>query len=197
MWKVLLTVGIICFATVSQARVVDQSVMDRMMNHKSLSELIKNKPEDTRKDLICLALNAYHEARSSTVLDQTAITFTAKNRFKAKYRGNDICEVVWYWKQFSWTHDGKTDFPKEPEAWSQAQRVAYMVYYNEQFGLVDPTGGRLHYVHYTIVNKAEKLARMVRLNPTDKKLRKRYERLKWIVVAENKIRIGQHVHLTE
>ena len=31
---------------------------------------------------------------------------------------------MWQRKQFSWTHDGKSDNPKHKKAWEKAQRIA-------------------------------------------------------------------------
>lgn len=170
--KSLMIIGCLCLTSIAQAKTVDQSVMNKLMDHESLSVLLKSKPEATRRELICLALNAYHEARSSTLLDQIATTFVAKNRYENQYRGKNICEVVWYWRQFSWTHDGKSDYPKEKKAWANAQRIAFMVYFNDHFGLDDPTNGKMHYVRKDIVRK-----------------------LKWTRTAKHKQLIGAHVYL--
>ena len=76
--------------------------------------------------LTCLALNVYHEARSDDVLGQLAVAQVTLNRVASPRYPNTVCDVVWDNKQFSWTHDGKSDKPKEAQAWKHAQAVAYM-----------------------------------------------------------------------
>jgi N-acetylmuramoyl-L-alanine amidase len=45
--------------------------------------------------------------------------------------------------QFSWYCDGKSDYPRDSEAWSKAQQTAYnMLYYQEYRGI---TEGSTHY----------------------------------------------------
>lgn len=152
----IILLALILFTGTANAAIVDQSIMPRLLEHKTLIGSLKEANIETRKELICLSLNAYFEARSSTVEDQVWISFVAKNRYQAEYRGaQSVCETVWKWKQFSWTHDGKSDFPRDRKAWLRAQRIAYIVYYSEKFNLEDPTRGKLHYIRYDVVNKFE------------------------------------------
>lgn len=92
----------------------------------------------------CLAKNIYFEARNQSLIAQKAVAFVTLNRVKNNKYPNDICGVVWQDSQFSWTHDGKSDKPKNIEAWAIAMNAALYVY--ENYGSVqDPTQGAIMY----------------------------------------------------
>jgi len=110
-----------------------------------LSEHFEGKDYD---EALCLAVNIYHEARSSTYYDMSSTAHVVLNRRDAAGFRDSICGVVWQPKQFSWTHDGKSDRPYETEAWLVAQFVAFMVLKDYS---ADQTQGADHY-HTTAVN---------------------------------------------
>jgi N-acetylmuramoyl-L-alanine amidase len=72
----------------------------------------------------CLALNIYFEARSEPLLGQYAVAEVTLNRVASPDFPDTICEVVWERRQFSWTHDGKSDKPKNKDAWATALEVS-------------------------------------------------------------------------
>ena len=74
--------------------------------------------------LTCLALNVYFEARSEPIIAQFAVAQVTMNRVKSAQYPDNVCDVVWDNRQFSWTQDGKSDKPKEKAAWERAQWVA-------------------------------------------------------------------------
>ena len=74
--------------------------------------------------VLCLALNVYFEARSEPINSQFAVAEVTMNRVKSNAYPDSVCEVVWQRKQFSWTHDGKSDKPKNSYAWRLALAVA-------------------------------------------------------------------------
>ena len=78
-------------------------------------------------DIKCLAQNIYHEARSSNLADQAAVADVVLNRVESSKYPNTICEVVWQRKQFSWTHDGKSDRMRDTDAAKSAYYVAYQM----------------------------------------------------------------------
>jgi len=108
----------------------------------------------------CLALNIYHEARGSNFADQAAVADVVLNRVDDSRYPNSVCNVVYdgrhkpSWKtgepvpirnqcQFSWYCDGKSDDPKDTDAWRTAQQTAYMMMaYNDFRGI---TEGATHY----------------------------------------------------
>lgn len=93
--------------------------------------------DDDRK---CLALNVYFESRGESMIGQRFVAWVTLNRVMDQKFPNTVCDVVWEDKQFSWTHDGKSDKPKDKEAWAKAQLVAKEVI--EAYGVLrDPTEG--------------------------------------------------------
>ena len=103
----------------------------------------------------CLAQNIYYEARGSSRADQAAVADVVLNRVEDARYPDSICEVVHQGRQyangqmirnqcqFSWYCDGKSDYPRDKEAWSKAQQTAYMMlYYKDYRGI---TEGATHY----------------------------------------------------
>ena len=74
--------------------------------------------------LTCLAMNIYFEARSESTLGQHAVAQVTMNRVASDKYPNSVCDVVWQSGQFSWTNDGKSDVPKNKEAWEKAKHIA-------------------------------------------------------------------------
>jgi spore germination cell wall hydrolase CwlJ-like protein len=100
-----------------------------------------------KTEIKCLALNIYHEARSSNLVDQVAVGDVVFNRINSSRYPNTICGVVhqaklskWHLKttgkkvpiknkcQFSWYCDGKLDEPTEEDAWQRAKILATQMY---------------------------------------------------------------------
>ena len=60
--------------------------------------------------LMCMAAAIFFEARSEKILDgQYAVAEVVMNRVESPRWPDDICGVVFQPKQFSFTHDGKSD----------------------------------------------------------------------------------------
>ncbi len=74
--------------------------------------------------LMCLSMNVYWEARDQSLAGQVAVAQVTMNRVASPEYPNDVCSVVHQLKQFSWYWDGKSDVPREEEAWHRAQMVA-------------------------------------------------------------------------
>ena len=75
-------------------------------------------------DLECLALNIYWEARNQSVAGQLAVAQVTLNRVLDRRYSDDVCDVVYQHKQFSWYWDGKSDVPVENRAWERALLIA-------------------------------------------------------------------------
>ena len=116
---------------------------------------------EEKPEMWCLAQNIYFESRSSNGADRMAVADVVMNRVKHTYYPNTICEVVQQgkqrpsWKdetkmvmvrnkcQFSWYCDGRSDWPKDLDAWVEAQQIAYnMMVFNDAKGI---TEGATHY----------------------------------------------------
>jgi spore germination cell wall hydrolase CwlJ-like protein len=92
---------------------------------------------EKRKQIKCLALNVYHEARGERAAGQYAVAEVTMNRVASKHYPNTICDVVYqggwdkhhkrYAGAFSWT---EMDLKSEPEhdMWQKAKEVAANVY---------------------------------------------------------------------
>ena len=81
------------------------------------------------KQLKCLALNIYHEARSEPPVGRYAVAWVTLNRVEHEKFRDTICKVVYQPGQFSWTEDGKSDKAYEKEAFKEAMKIAEDVYY--------------------------------------------------------------------
>lgn len=83
--------------------------------------------EDFRNDdRIALACNIYFEAHTEGYKGMLAVATVTMNRVGSPHYPDTVREVVWAWKQFSWTHDGKVDIPKNRGHWRTAQKIAQM-----------------------------------------------------------------------
>lgn len=98
------------------------------------------------EQVFCLAQNAFWEARNQSEEGRLAVAFVTMNRVKSHSFPDTICEVVWQRKQFSWTHDGKSDrIPPvrvQDGTWERTVRVVLRALspYTD-----DPTNGALFY----------------------------------------------------
>ena len=105
--------------------------------------------------LFCLAQNIYFEARSQPLIEQVAVAQVVMNRVRSPHYPNSVCDVVWERRQFSWTHDGKSDKPRNSKAWLEANQIASLVLSPNFPDLVD---GATHYhAHYVSPSWASSL----------------------------------------
>ena len=113
--------------------------------------VIVAKPDYTEQEVKCLADNIYFEARNQSVLGQNAVAWVTMNRVKHKRWPDSVCQVVWQRKQFSWTHDGKSDNPKNKLAYSIAVLIAKDTLREARNNGKDLSKGALYY-HADYVN---------------------------------------------
>ena len=99
----------------------------------------------TEEDVSCLAKNIYFEARDQSILGQYYVAWVTLNRVKSRKFPNTVCEVVWQRKQFSWTHDGKSDNPKEKKVFLIAELIAKDTLNDSMIGNEDFSDGALYY----------------------------------------------------
>tara|TARA_R110001606_G_scaffold42782_1_gene113926 strand:+ start:353 stop:748 length:396 start_codon:yes stop_codon:yes gene_type:complete len=59
--------------------------------------------------LMCLAAAVFFESRSQPLQGQYAVAKVVMNRVESHRWPDNICDVVFQYKQFSFTHDGKSD----------------------------------------------------------------------------------------
>jgi len=107
------------------------------------------------KEVHCLALNIYFEARGESEIGQQAVGHVVMNRVEHSAYPDSVCGVVHqggeqrlYRCQFSWWCDGQSDKPVDQKAWRQSLRLAQDIYLGF---LEDTTDGALWY-HATYVS---------------------------------------------
>lgn len=115
---------------------------------RAMNTLIPEVQRATRTDqdqMLCLALNIYHEIRGGTPRDQWAVAFVTLNRTKrGAFNARNVCQVVWAQGQFSWTRwPMRTQLPRERAAWAECQRKAALLIAGEKMN--DPTNGSTHF----------------------------------------------------
>lgn len=112
----------------------------------------------SERDIECLALNSYYEARSESVAGQVAVAQVVMNRVKSNKFPNTICEVIQHgktrinWKgnvvpvlnqcHFSWWCDGKSDIPVDVRTYHSILDLVTDILYLDT---VDITEGSLYY----------------------------------------------------
>ena len=111
------------------------------------------------KELKCLADNIYFESLIEPVAGQIAVANVTMNRVASKHFPNTVCEVVWQKKQFSWTHDGKSDVPSEKVLWFEVYNIAEKVYNGEISDITE--GSTFYHADYVNPSWANKMDRKV------------------------------------
>ena len=158
-------------------------MMPRLFSHGSIENIVlqnetiysvdinkyKMPHEDATKQesIICLAKNAYFEARNQSVLSQIAVSQVVMNRVQSPDFPNTVCGVVyeaqlskWYKEkmdkevplkhkcQFSWYCDGKADIITDIDSYKIALAVAHQVL--SKYTMHDVTDGAVFYHAYYV-----------------------------------------------
>jgi N-acetylmuramoyl-L-alanine amidase len=106
--------------------------------------------------LKCLADNIYHEARGESLEGQLAVTHVVFNRTHSSRYPTSYCKVIHQGEsiggrmlrnrcQFSWYCDGRSDLPRDVNAYKIAienAKTAWYVYYMNEYDL---SNGADHY----------------------------------------------------
>jgi hypothetical protein len=108
---------------------------------------------DDGREIGCLALTIYHEARGESQRGKLAVGHVVMNRTRSVLFPASVCDVVRQGGQrrdrcqFSWWCDGRSDRPKDQAALRESLWLAEDIYYG---CTRDPTAGALWY-HATAV----------------------------------------------
>jgi len=108
---------------------------------------------DDGREIGCLALTIYHEARGESERGQLAVGYVVINRTRSALFPASVCDVVRQGGQqrdrcqFSWWCDGRSDLPRDHAALRESLWLAEEIYYG---CTRDPTAGALWY-HSTAV----------------------------------------------
>lgn len=164
---VLSLIGLLGFGTVEIYGKITESTVDTQETQQ-VSETTETPgdessietPDDVEqnRDVLCLALNIYHESRGDSLAGQVAVADVVLNRVESKYFPESICQVVEQavlvknWKgnivpkrnqcQFSWYCDGVSDEPGDPDAWMESYMLAQQTLAGGWRGITD---GATHY----------------------------------------------------
>lgn len=77
------------------------------------------------QELGCLAMNIYHEGRGEPARGRAAIASVTMNRVQSDHYPDTVCEVVWQYRQFSWTVvAARHHVINDADSWYQALVVA-------------------------------------------------------------------------
>jgi N-acetylmuramoyl-L-alanine amidase len=123
--------GAVVFAPGSAEAAKPPSKAARLMNiaaaHAAEADHpVMDLPPDLRRQVLCTALNVYHEARGSTRRDQISVALVTRNR--ALHEQRSYCSVVWERAQFSWTrYKVQRLVPRDDAAWDRALTRAMAV----------------------------------------------------------------------
>ena len=98
----------------------------------------------------CATVNLYHESRSESDISNTMILFVMLNRVDDKRYPNTLCEVVFQRKQFSWTHDGKSDKINDINQYKRLYKLSERVIMNKEL-IQSLSEGVTHY-HTKAIN---------------------------------------------
>ena len=131
--------------------VVQAETSDQEMTPASSADSLTKESANTyfTKQVHCLALNIYFEARSEPELGQRAVGHVVMNRVAHPKYPDSVCKVVQqggeqvlHRCQFSWWCDGQSDKPMNQKAWDKSLQLARKIYLGI---LKDTTGGALWY----------------------------------------------------
>ncbi len=110
-----------------------QTINEMRNKHTNVQEQLMRQ-ETFNRQLECLAMNIYHEARSESYDGQLAVATVTMNRVDSDKYPKTVCGVVWQKNnngcQFSWTCDGKSDRIRNQRAYSEAIDIAEKVLLN-------------------------------------------------------------------
>ena len=136
--------------------------------------VVENKKLLDEREVMCMALNLYHEARGESKVGRRAVMHVVKNRADADgFGGDTICDVVMAGKkdsrgrilkgkcQFSWTCDFASDVPKDLEKFERLEKEARDFMMKERID--DITEGATHY-HSIAVNPSWGLDKTARID---------------------------------
>jgi spore germination cell wall hydrolase CwlJ-like protein len=92
--------------------------------------------QELQADIYCGAQNIYFEAAAEPIEGMIAIADVTINRKESTRWPDSICNVVWQDKQFSWTHDGKSDdipleSPYQIQLWSKSVYMFVVAFIDE------------------------------------------------------------------
>lgn len=134
---IALTLAFTSFGATAKSATIEQATQ---AIHQSLDITPISDLEVTQQDeVICLALNQYHEARGSSEQDIKAVGFSTRNRVRAS-DSHSFCKTIWEKGQYVWTKRSVSGLlPREKGSWLRMLTFAKTIVVNDD--LDDPTNG--------------------------------------------------------
>lgn len=112
--------------------------------------------------LMCMALAIYMEARGEPIETKVAVAAVTLNRTKHKDYPSTVCDVVNQRGQYTWKKKVKI---KEPKAYRESKRIAYLYLSNK---LYNPVGNRIYFNHRSLGKKYKTAYRPIKPNRKSK-----------------------------
>ena len=115
-----------------------------VLNHSmTVLGLDKNSITD-KQQIYCGAQNVYFESQGEPDLGMVAVSQVVINRVESSRWPSTVCKVVWQNKQFSWTHDGKSDEIPLSSTYQRRLWIKSVYMFLVAYGK-DITNGATHY----------------------------------------------------
>lgn len=134
---------VLALSSIAGTAKADEWKMDALSHQVSVLPEALGLQDTDRREFLCLALAIYHEARGEPTTGKEAVAHVVYNRTQSRAFPATICGVVWQKGQFGWTPRPVGSLvPRDPEAWLEAQRIAYGVIKHRGS---DPTRGATYF----------------------------------------------------
>lgn len=112
------------FAPAAHAQ-VNEWKMDPLMSQVSYIPEATDLQDADRREMTCLSLAIYQEARGESLQGMRAVGHVIMNRTRDRRFPSTICGAVWQRSQFSWTvRPVMGILPRDDRQWRNAQQVA-------------------------------------------------------------------------
>ena len=129
--------------------------------HSAIREVGGQADQPRNRELRCLAMNVYYEARGESRRGQLAVAAVTLNRKRSRYYPDSVCGVVWQPRQFSWTDQDIWHRPRDRRAWRRAMTLAREAFQDK---VPLPVIKATHFhAHYVLPQWSSKMKRVVRI----------------------------------
>jgi hypothetical protein len=122
-------------------------------NHPEMLEYFANYPDPsihrnqrayTQDEYFCMMQNVYFEAGVESIHGRMAVALVTLERVQDPRYPDNVCDVVYQNKQFSWYWDGKPDRPQNMQAYEEIKMLVEAVL-DPDAAIYDPTYDSTHY----------------------------------------------------
>ena len=139
-WK---SSGISDFTTYIEIRDNQPEALEYFATHYDPS-VHRNERAYTEEEHFCMMQNVYFEAGVESIHGRLAVALVTLERVQDPRYPDNVCDVVYENKQFSWYWDGKPDRPQNMQAYEEIRQLVGAVL-DADAAIVDPTYDSTHY----------------------------------------------------